>query len=130
MNRAGAFLLAPVPASIIGAAVSWASRGWPRPDSLFVFYLLALYAAQLLFGIAIRAALLRSGLRSAASFAVGGIVMIALPTVPYVLWAVSEHPDQRASAPIVLALWLLMGGITGLTAWFLARPTAPPPPGK
>jgi hypothetical protein len=121
VNRAGAFFLAPVPAAVVGAAVSWTSGGWPRPDTVFVAYMLLIYAAQLLFGLAIRAVLLRTGRKSALGFALGGVVMIAVPAVPYVLWGVAKHPHQLASAPIVLALWLVMGGITGLAAWYLTE---------
>ena len=128
MNRAAAFLLAPVPAAVVGGTVSWATGGWPRPVSLMLFYLLLLYAAQLLFGLAIRTFLLRSGNGTALGFALGGALMIALPAVPYVIWGVSRHPHQLASAPFVLTLWVVMGAITGLTAWFLTRTRAPPPP--
>lgn len=121
MNRVGAFLLAPVPAAIFGASVSWVSGGWPRPVSIFVLYLLLIYAAQLLFGLAIGRFLLRKGRRSALGFALAGVLMIAVPAVPYVLWAAARNPDQLASAPLVLALWLLMGGITGFTAWLLTQ---------
>jgi peptidoglycan/LPS O-acetylase OafA/YrhL len=129
MNRVGAFLLAPVPAAFAGAAVSWGSGGVSRPDALFLFYMLLLYAAQLLFGLAIGAWLLRTGRASALSFALGGVLMIALPAVPYVIWGVTQHPHQLATAPIILTIWLLMGGITGLTASVLTRPkeaTTPP----
>jgi hypothetical protein len=122
MNRVGAFLLAPVPAAIVGAAVSWGSGGFPRPVSIFVFYLLVIYAAQLLFGLAIRAFLLRTGRSSATAFALGGTLMIALPAVPFVVWATAEHPHQLAKAPFVLALFLLMGAITGASAWLLTQP--------
>lgn len=121
MNRAGAFSLAPVPASAVGAAVSWTSGGWPRPDTVFLFYMLLIYAAQLLFGLAIRAWLLRRGRASATGFALGGVLMIALPAVPYLVWAVQKHPHQLAAAPMILALWLIMGGATGLSAWYLTR---------
>ncbi|HEX8192440.1 MAG TPA: hypothetical protein VF552_06025, partial [Allosphingosinicella sp.] len=121
MNRVGAFLLAPVPAALFGGAVSWASGGWPRPVSLILFYLLMLWAAMLLVGLAIRALLLRAGKGGAIGFTLGGALMIALPAVPYILSAVARHPGQRDSAPVVLGLWIAMGALTGLTAWLLSR---------
>ena len=127
LNRAGAFFLAPIPAALLGGTVSWTSGGFPRPLSIILFYLLLLYAAQLLFGLAIRAFLLRAGKATALDFTLGGTAMIGLPAVPYMLWAVGQHPHQHATAPVLLALWLLCGAITGLTFWFLTRPgTADP----
>jgi hypothetical protein len=110
-----------VPAAVVGATVSWTSGGWPRPATVFLGYILLIYAAQILFGLAIRAVLLRRGRKSAPHFALGGVVMIAVPAVPYVVWGVSEHPHQLATAPVVLTLWLVMGGITGLVAWCLTE---------
>jgi hypothetical protein len=128
MNRVGAFLLAPAPAAAVGAAVSWGSGGFPRPVSVFVFYMLVIYAAQLIFGLAIRAFLVRAGRNSATAFALGGTLMIALPALPFVVWAVAEHPHQLAKAPFVLALFLLMGAVTGASAWLLTRSEEPTPP--
>lgn len=128
MNRIGAFFLAPLPAAAIGASVSWASGGWPRLDTLFVGYTLVIYAAQLLFGLAIAALLLRKGRGSPGGFALGGALMIALPAVPYLFWSVDRNPHQQALAPTLLALWLLMGALTGLTAWCLIRREAKPSP--
>ena len=71
MKEVRAFLVSPIPAAILGAFVSWASGGFPRPASVAVFYLLLLYAAQLLLGVTIRAYLLRTNRRSATSFALG-----------------------------------------------------------
>jgi hypothetical protein len=114
IRRVAAFLLAPVPASLLGEIVASASGGFPPPDSVFFYYLLLLYAAQMLFGLPIRAFLLRAGRISAVGAALGGAAMIA--------WVVATHPNQLAEAPAVLALWLLMGAVTGLTAWLLTRP--------
>ena len=122
IRRVAAFLLAPVPASLLGEIVASASGGFPPPDSVFFYYLLLLYAAQMLFGLPIRAFLLRAGRISAVGAALGGAAMIALPAVPFVAWVVATHPNQLAEAPAVLALWLLMGAVTGLTAWLLTRP--------
>ena len=121
MNRVGAFFVVPIPAALLGGTVSWASGGFPRPLSMILFYLLLLYAAQLLFGLAIRAFLLRAGKATALGFTLGGTAMIAVPAVPYLLWAVGRHPHQLATAPVLLVLWLLCGAITGLTFWFLTR---------
>lgn len=121
MTRSGAFFLAPVPAALFGAAVSSASGAAPRPWVLFLGYLLILYAAQLLFGLPIRALLLRAGRTTAAAFTLGGIVMIALPVVPYLIWAVDRHPHQLRSVPFVLILFLTCGALTGLIAWHLMR---------
>src|SRR5688572_24671581 len=81
MKELRAFLLAPIPAALLGALVSWASGGFQRPISVAVFYLLLLYAAQLLFGVAIRAYLLRSQRSSAGKFAIGGALMTGIPAV-------------------------------------------------
>lgn len=121
MKELPAFLLSPVPAAIFGAIVSWASGGFPRPISVAVFYLLLLYAAQLLFGVAIRAHLLRSKRSSAASFALGGTAMTGFPSIAYLAWATSQNPDPSSSAAVVLVLWLLLGAVTGLSYWRLAR---------
>jgi hypothetical protein len=122
MKELRAFVLSPIPPAILGAIVSWASGGFPRPISVAVFYVLLLYAAQLLFGIAIRAYLLRSHRWSAASFAVGGTVMTGTPAVPYLAWVITQDPQSSARAAAVLVLWLVLGATTGLAYWWLARP--------
>jgi hypothetical protein len=121
MKEIRAFLLSPIPAAVLGSIVSWASGGFPRPISVAVFYLLLLYAAQLLFGAAIRVWLLRSNRWSAASFALGGTAMTGLPSIAYLAWATAKNPDSSSNAIIVLALWLLLGALTGLAYWWLAR---------
>jgi hypothetical protein len=120
-----AFLLSPIPAAILGAIVSWASGGFPRPVSVAVFYLFQLYAAQLLFGVAIRAYLLRSNRQSAASFALGGTAMTGIPAIAYLAWATVQNPSSASRAAVVLVLWLLMGALTGLSYWRLAHSKAP-----
>lgn len=122
MKPAGAFFLAPLPAAILGAFVSWASGGHPRPVSVAVFYLLLLYAAQLAFGLAIRAFLLKRRKRAAESFALGGAVMVALPAVPYVARGVTLRPDSLGTGIVLLFLWILMGAMTGISHWLLVRP--------
>ena len=121
MKELRAFLLSPIPAAVLGAIVSWASGGFPRPISVAVLYLLLLYAAQLLFGVAIRAWLLRSNRWSAASFALGGTAMTGLPSIAYLAWTTAKNPDSSSSAIIVLIVWLLLGALTGLSYWRLAR---------
>ena len=127
MKELRAFLLAPIPAAILGAFASWASRGFQRPISEAVFYLLLLYAAQLLFGVAIRAYLLRSRRSFAGRFAIGGALMTGIPAVPYLAWAMTQNPDSSARAATVLVLWLLLGGLAGLAYWWLARPSTKAP---
>jgi hypothetical protein len=122
MKELRSFLLSPIPAAILGAIVSTATGGFPRPVSVAVFYLLLLYAAQLLFGIAIRAFLRRTNRRSASSFALGGTAMTGIPTIPYLVWATAQNPASSSSAAVVLVLWLLLGALTGLSYWRLARP--------
>ena len=124
MKQLGAFLLSPIPAAVLGAIVSWATGGFPRPVSLAIFYLLLLYAVQLLFGIAIRAFLLRSNRLSAASFAFGGAAMTGIPAMGFFAWAMVPHPDSSVRAVAVLVLWILLGALTGLSYWGLARPAA------
>lgn len=117
-----AFLLSPVAAAILGAIVSWASGGFPRPISVAIFYLLQLYVAQLLFGVAIRAFLLKTNRRSIINFFFGGIVMTGVPSAAYLAWAASQNPNSVSKAVVVLLLWMLLGGLTGLAYWRLTRP--------
>lgn len=127
MNRLGLFLLAPVPAAVVGALVSWATGGHPRPISVAVFYLLQLYALQLIFGLAIAAWLRRTGRRSMGYFAAGGLVMVAVVAVPYLIWASSRPENTVDRTVIVLCIWLALGAITGVTAWALMRRGQPAP---
>jgi len=127
MKEVRAFLLSPIPAAILGAIVSWASGGFPRPVSVAIFYLLLLYALQLLFGVAVRAFLLRTNRRSATNFAFGGMVMTGIPSVAYLAWAVARNPDSFSKGVFVLVLWLLLGGLTGLSYWRLGRPVGMAP---
>jgi hypothetical protein len=126
MKEVRAFLLSPVIAAISGAFVSWASGGFPRPIPVAIFYLLQLYAAQLIFGVAIRACLFRSGRTSALNLALGGTFMTGIPSLVYLAWAVSEHPGSAPRAAVVLVLWSLLGTLTGLSYWWLARPSSKP----
>lgn len=121
MKEVRGFLLAPIPAAILGAIVSWASGGFPQPVSVAVFYLLLLYAAQLLFGVAIRTYLLRSQRCSATSFALGGTAMTGIPSVPYLAWATTQSPEASSTAALVLVLWLFLGALTGLSYWRLTH---------
>lgn len=123
MKEVRAFLLSPVIAAISGATVSWASGGFPRPIPVAIFYLLQLYAAQLVFGVAIRAYLFRTGRTSALNLGLGGTAMTGIPSLVYLAWAVSKHPGSAPSAAVVLALWSLLGTLTGLSYWWLARPS-------
>jgi fucose 4-O-acetylase-like acetyltransferase len=116
------FLLSPVPAAMLGAIISQATGGFPRPVSVAVFYLLLLYGAQLLFGVAIRAYLQKANRRSALSFAIGGTAMTGIPATPYLLWATAQNPGSSSNMAFVLVLWLLFGALTGLVYWRLARP--------
>jgi hypothetical protein len=127
MRELRAFLLAPIPAAALGAIVSWASGGFPRPASVAIFYLLLLYAAQLLFGVAIHAYLLRTNRRSAAGFTIGGTFMTAIPTIPYMAWAITTDLGPTSTGFVVLVLWLLLGALTGLTYWWLTRQTLDQP---
>lgn len=124
MKPAGAFFLSPFPGAVLGGAVSWATGGFPRLVSVVIFYLLLLYGVQLVFGLAIRSYLVKNRRTSAASFALGGVLMVAAPAVPYLAWAIGNRPDGLQTGLIVLALWLLCGGVTGLTCWFLAHRNA------
>jgi hypothetical protein len=80
---------------------------------------------QLLFGIAIRAVLLKRGRASAAGFLAGGAVMTGVPSAVYLAGAVRENPGPLALALAVLLIWTSMGALTGLFYWRLARPGAP-----
>jgi hypothetical protein len=126
MKQAAAFFLAPLPAAVLGGIVSGLTGGHPRPLSVALFYLLLLYGAQLLFGIAIRVFLLRNGKTRASSFGLGGIFMVAVPAIPYVIWATVTHAYPLPYPVALLLLWLVMGGITGLAYWFIARPDKHP----
>jgi len=122
MNRIITFALAPVPAAALGGLVSWATGGHPRPLSVAIFYLLQLYALQLIFGLAIYAWLRRSGRQSIVSFAVGGLLMVAVMAAPYLVWATTMSPENTLGrAGVVLGLWLILGAITGANAWVLLR---------
>ncbi|MEG8224122.1 hypothetical protein OSJ57_26655, partial [Sphingomonas sp. HH69] len=121
MMKLSAFFLAPVPAAITGALVSWASGGFPRPVSLAIFYLLLLYVGQIVFGLAICAYLLRKNRRSAMQFGIGGLVMTSVPTALYLAWATAKHPAPAATALLVFALWSALGAMTGLCYWLLTQ---------
>jgi heme A synthase len=119
--KIGAFFLAPVPAAIIGALVSWASGGFPRPVSVAIFYLLLLYGTQIIFGLAICAYLLRTNRRSVMQFGIGGLLMTSIPAALYLAWATAKHSGPAANALFVFALWSALGALTGLCYWFLAQ---------
>ena len=127
MNRLALFLLAPVPAAAVGAIVSWATGGYPRPVSVALFYLLQLYALQLIFGSAIAAWLRRTRRQSIGYFAAGGLVMVAVVAVPYLVWASSRPQNTLGRTVVVLSVWLALGAITGVTAWALMRRGQPEP---
>jgi len=119
--KLGAFFLAPMPAAIVGALVSWVSGGFPRPVPLAIFYLLLLYGAQIILGLGIRAYLLRTDRRSLVEFTIGGLLMTSVPAAPYLVWAMAKHPAPTATALFVFALWSALGAMTGLCYWFLAH---------
>lgn len=121
MNRLGLFLVAPVPAAGVGAIVSWATGGHPRPVSVAVFYLLQLYALELIFGLAIAAWLLRTRRQSAGYFAAGGLTMVAIVAVPYLIWASMRPENTFDRTVVVLGVWLALGAMTGVTAWALMQ---------
>jgi hypothetical protein len=121
MKQASAFLLAPVPAAVLGSIVSWSTGGYPRPFSVILFYLLLFYCVQLVFGLPLRLLLAKRGRDSAMAFGAAGIAMVALPAIPYMAWAMSRPQDAAQTGPIVLVMWLALGGITGLTYWWLIR---------
>ncbi len=127
MKEVRAFLLSPIPAAILGAIVSWASGGFPRPLSVAIFYLLQLYAAQLLLGVAVRAFLLKTNRRSATNFIFGGMVMTGIPSAAYLAWAAAQNPDSSSKAVAVFVLWTFLGALTGLAYWRLARPVIKAP---
>lgn len=55
--------------------------------------------------------------------------MIAIPAIPYLLWAINKRPESAATGTTLLGLWLVMGALTGLCFWLLsgrmARPESP-----
>jgi hypothetical protein len=121
MNRLGVFLLAPLPAAAIGGLVSWGTGAHSRGVSVAFFYLLQLYALQIVVGLAIYAWLRRTGRGSIISYMVGGLVMVAIVAVPYLLWASFRPENTIERAVVVLLLWLTFGAVTGASAWFLSR---------
>jgi peptidoglycan/LPS O-acetylase OafA/YrhL len=125
MNRIVTFALAPIPAAALGGFVSWATGGHPRPVSVAVFYLLQLYALQLILGLAIYAWLRRTGRKSILSFTVGGLFMVAVVAVPYLVWASSKPENALGHTGAVLGLWLILGAITGAMAWLLLQRRQP-----
>jgi hypothetical protein len=121
MNRIITFVLVPLPAAALGGFVSWVTGAHPRLLSVAVFYLLQLYALQLVFGLAIYAWLRRTGRKSITSFTLGGLVMVAIVAVPYVVWAMGKAENTLGQTGVVLGLWLVLGAITGVMAWVLLR---------
>jgi len=121
MNRIIVFALSPLPAAALGGLVSWATKAHPRPLSIGVFYLLQLYALQLIFGLAIYAWLRRTGRKSITSFALGGLCMVAIVAVPYLAWASGKAENTLGRTGVVLAIWLILGAITGIMAWVLLQ---------
>jgi len=119
------FLLAPVPAAIVAGCVSAATGAFPRPLSIIVLMCLLLYAAQLIFGIPIRLLLTRCRRVSTASYAAGGFAMAAIPTAPYVLWAMERQGYPLSFAATVFWLMGCYGALAGLGYWLLARPDRP-----
>lgn len=121
MNRIAIFVLAPVMAAAVGGLLSWATGAHARGVSVAVFYLLQLYVLQLLFGVAIHAWLRRTGRLSLASSAIGGMAMVAVVAVPYLMWASFRPENTPVRSVIVLIIWLTLGGITGISAFVLSR---------
>jgi hypothetical protein len=129
MKRLLEFLLAPIPAAMIGGLISWGTGAHPRGLSIAIFYLLQLYALQLIFGLAIYAMLRRTGRHTLAAFASGGLLMTAVVAVPYLAWANTLPDKSAAHSAAVLAIWLALGAITGATGWLLQRPSPRPDQG-
>lgn len=121
MNRAAIFLLAPLPAAVIGGLLSFGAGAHPRAVSVAVFYVLQLYLLQLLFGVAIHAWLRRTGRLSLGWSAIGGMTMVAVVAVPYLMWASIEAENMAGRTVIVLIIWLTLGAITGVTAFLLGQ---------
>jgi hypothetical protein len=126
MKRLFVFLLAPIPAAITGGLISWVTGAHPRGGSIAIFYLLQLYALQLVSGLAIYGMLRRSGRNSLAAFALGGLAMVAVIAVPYMAWAITLPDNTAANTVAVLLIWLAFGAITGITARLLLNRTAAP----
>jgi len=120
MREVRAFLLAPLPAAILGAIVYKASGDFTRFVAIAIVYLLVLYAVQLLFGLAVRAFLLRTGRRAAFHFAIGGTVMTGIPSLPFLAWDVARNAMLWSAATGVLVIWLMLGTVTGLAYGWLA----------
>lgn len=121
MNRITTFALTPIPAAALGGFVSWATGAHPRALSVAVFYLLQLYAVQIIFGLAIYAWLRRTHRKSVTSFALGGLSMVAIVAVPYLAWASGKAENTLGRTAVVLVLWLILGAITGAMAWVLLQ---------
>jgi hypothetical protein len=122
MREIRGFFLAPLPAAVLAALVSWSTGAHPRPVSIVIFVLLLFYAVQLVIGVLIRALLVRHNMTSRLFFSLGGLAMTAIPAVPYIAWAPFKQGYAPSFALITLVLVLAYGAITGLTYWRLARP--------
>jgi hypothetical protein len=116
------FLLAPLPAAVAAGCVSAATGSFPRPLSIVFFVCLLLYAVQLVPGIPIRLLLARRRWTSVTSHAIGGFAMTAVPTAPYVLWAMDRNGYPLSYGTTVFWLIGCYGALTGFTYWLLARP--------
>lgn len=121
MARVGpfwAFVLAPIPAALVPALFSIARR----PFTTFLVFLLILWAAQLVFGVAFRWFLARRGrLDWRTQILVGG-AMTGLPTAAILAWGLVE--PGRITPAIALAIqvfMMILGGVTGLFHWLLIR---------
>lgn len=115
------FLLAPLPASIAAACISVATGAYPWPLSIVMLVCLLLYAAQLVFGFPICLLLIRQARHSAASLAIGGFAMTAIPAAPYAIWGMAEHGQTLTSAAVFFWLMGCYGALTGFTYWLLVR---------
>lgn len=122
MKEIGKFLLSPLPAAVAAGCVSAATGAFPRPLSIIIFFCLLLYVAQLMLGIPIRLLLMRWRRVSVTSYALGGFAMTAIPTAPYVLWAMNLHGYPVSFVATFFWLMGCYGALTGFCYWLLARP--------
>jgi drug/metabolite transporter (DMT)-like permease len=122
MKEPGRFLLAPLPAAVAAGCIAAATGSFPRPLSIVVFVCLLLYAAQIVLGIPIRLLLIHWRRVSVVSHAIGGFAMTAIPTGPYVLWAMNLNGYPLSYVATFFWLMGCYGALTGFTYWLLARP--------
>jgi hypothetical protein len=130
LRRILAFLLAPLPAALLQAAIValWGTQGasnYEHPSTMFVAMCLFLYVPGLVLGVPLYLALRRRTPNRLRSYALAGMLIVLIPMTLLIGSAAPYSPipaPSRWREAIILLRYAVSGLLTGATFWLLARP--------